>query len=231
MLSLGVDVSRSRGLDVVLLDEHRRLVEPPLRRRSPDDLACILAERQPDIVAIDSPPKLGTSGGSRPAERDLMRLGIHSYFTPSDPTKAANPFYDWMRAGFAAFQAAERAGYPLFTGKGKLQGSAIEVFPHGSAVALKGYLPISGTCKSSGRKKCWRASVLETHGVDTCQLRSADQVDAALAAITGLFALESRFWIVGNQADGVIVLPGEPRRQRFRRERREGRRCADRAEA
>lgn len=182
MLALGVDVSVSRRLDFVLLDGHRRLVGLPLRAQTPNDLARILATQKPDIVAIDSPPKPGTSGASRLAERELLRLGLHSYFTPSDPEKAKNKFYDWMRVGFSVFDAAKRAGYPLFTGKGKLQGSAIEVFPHGSAVALKGSLPPAGTCKSSGRKRCWRAAMLEEQGVHASGLRSMDAVDAALAA-------------------------------------------------
>jgi predicted nuclease with RNAse H fold len=88
MLALGVDVSLSRGLDFVLLDENRRLVGQSLRRRTPDDLPCVLAEQKPGIVAIDSPPKLGTNGGSRLAEREPLRLGIHAYCTPSDPEKA-----------------------------------------------------------------------------------------------------------------------------------------------
>ena len=49
----------------------------------------------------------------------------------------------------------------------------------------------------------WRREVLRSHAVDASALRSADQVDAALAALTGLFALERRF-----------SAPGDPRRAR-----------------
>jgi predicted RNase H-like nuclease len=111
--------------------------------------------------------------------------------------------------------AAKRAAYPLFTGKGKLRGSAIEVFPHGSAVALKGRLPPTGTCKSNGRKRRWRAAILEAHGIDTSRFLSTDEVDATLAALTGLFALEGKFWVVGEAGESVIVLPGKPPRERF----------------
>ncbi len=124
-LAVGVDVSVSRGMDLVLLDEHRCLVGPPLRHQSPEDLGRILAERKPDIVAIDSPPKFGAHGGSRLGERELFRLGIRCYFTPSDSEKAKSKFYDWMRVGFAAFVAAVRAGCPLFTGNGTLQGCSV----------------------------------------------------------------------------------------------------------
>jgi len=39
MLALGVDVSVSRGLDLVLLDEHGHFVVRPLRAQTADDLA------------------------------------------------------------------------------------------------------------------------------------------------------------------------------------------------
>jgi predicted RNase H-like nuclease len=208
MVSLGIDVSVARGLDLILLDEQRRLVCPPLRRQMTDGLIHVLTDQRPDIVAIDSPPKPGIKGGSRLGERELLRLRVHCYFTPSDPRKSKNKFYDWMRVGFSVFAAAKRAGYPLFATGGKIRGSAIEVFPHGSAVALKGCLPPVGTCRSGGRKRRWRAAVLEAHGVDTRALRSVDGVDAALAALTGLMALEGKYWVVGDATEGVIVLPG-----------------------
>lgn len=218
MLALGVDVSVARGLDFILLDGERHLVGPPLRAQTRNDLTRILTVQKPDIVAIDSPPKLGTTGGSRPAERELRLLGIQSYGTPSDPEKAKKNFYAWMHVGFSAFEAGKRAGYRLFTGIGSVQDCAIEVFPHGSAVALSGWLPPPGTCKSDGRKRRWRAAILETNGIDTSQLRSTDEVDAALAALTGLFALEGIFWAVGDPAEAVIVLPGNRRSERFPRQ-------------
>jgi hypothetical protein len=100
MLALGVDVSVSRGLDLVLLDEHRQFFGRPLRAQTADDLAHILSTHRPEIVAIDSPPSFGISGASRVAERELLKLGIHSYFTPSGPEKARKKFCDWMRVGF-----------------------------------------------------------------------------------------------------------------------------------
>ena len=51
-------------------------------------------------------------------------------------------------------------------------------------------------------------AVLEARGVDTRELRSVDGVDAALAALSGLMALEGKYCIVGSFAEGVIVLAG-----------------------
>jgi predicted nuclease with RNAse H fold len=219
MRALGVDVSVARGLDLVMLDERRHLVGPPLRRQTAGDLVRILRERKPDIVAIDSPPKLAGEARSRSGERALRALGIRCYFTPSDGECAKNKFYDWMRAGFAAFEAAAGAGYPLFGGGRKLRGSSIEVFPHGSAVALRGLLPASGTCHGTSRKRRWRAAVLEARGVSASGLRSPDEVDAALAALTGVLALEGEFWTVGDSTDGFIVVAGGRPDGPFPRER------------
>jgi hypothetical protein len=49
--------------------------------------------------------------------------------------------------------------------------------------------------------------VLVAGGVDAAGLRSMDQVDAALAALTGLLALDGRFSAPGDPTEGVIVVP------------------------
>ena len=205
---VGVDVSERRGLDVVVLDAGRRLCEPPLRRLEADDLARLLADRQPRSVAIDSPPAFGTSGSSRAPERELAALGIPCFRTPSDPQRCRNPFYNWMRAGHAAFAAAARAGYRLFPGGPSTAGWALEVFPHASAVALGGRRPPAGTSRRAGAKRRWREVALRASGVPTAGLASLDAVDAALAALTALLADEGSWFAVGSAADGFIVLPG-----------------------
>jgi len=208
-LALGVDVSAERGLDLVFLDERGRLSGPPLRRQTAEDLFRVLVERNPDVVAIDSPPRLGTNGRSRRCERELLRFGLHCYFTPCDATTAENPFYEWMRAGFAAFAAAARARYEMFGGDGIVRRRALEVFPHATAVALAGCLPPRGTCRSATGKRRWRARALQSAGVDTTELRTTDAIDAALAALTGLHALDERYWAVGDRSDGFIVVAGD----------------------
>jgi hypothetical protein len=83
-----------------------------------------------------------------------------------------------------------------------VKGSAIEVFPHATAVVLSGFLPPTGMSPHA-----WRRTVLRAQSVDAAALRSTDQVDAALAALTGLFALERRFSAPGDPREGKIVLP------------------------
>jgi hypothetical protein len=173
-LGVGVDVSVRRGLDVVVLDERRRPVEPPLARQTPDDLEALLRRLRPDAVAIDSPPAWGVRGTSRQAERELIALGLPCFRTPSDPAWREHPFYGWMFAGHAAFAAAARAGYTCFTGGTEGRGRALEVFPHGAAVALAGRRPPAGTARQPSVKRRWRTAVLATAGVDVSALRSLE---------------------------------------------------------
>jgi hypothetical protein len=130
----------------------------------------------------------------------VRRLGIQLYATPAEARRSVKGFHDWMIAGMDAFRAIED-DYPLFDGTTP-QRAALEVFPHGAAVVLAGCLrPIA--C----RKHQWRREVLEVQGIDTAQLISPDLIDAALAALTGLCALEGRACWLGVPAEGMIVLP------------------------
>lgn len=199
MRALGIDVSKSRGLDLVLMGGSGELIETR-RRFRPADLPSFVEETEPEVVAIDSPPAWGTLGASRLTERELRRFGIQSYGTPSDPARADNAFYDWMRVGMESFaQISDR--FPRYR-SGPVRGSAIEAFPHASAVVLADCLPPTNV-----KKHVWRRSILRAHKIDEDELRSADQVDAALAAYTGLLALRGKFTALGDPREGVIVLP------------------------
>jgi predicted RNase H-like nuclease len=182
-VGVGVDVSVRRGLDVVALDERRRLVEPWLSRQSPDDLERVLRRLRPDVVAIDSPPAWGVRGTSRRAEQELIALGLPCFRTPSDPALRDHPFYGWMFAGHAAFAAAARVGYPCFTGGPDGRGRALEVFPHGAAVALSGVRPPAETARSQAAKRRWRTAVLTA-------------------------AVDGPWFALGVPDEGCVVLPG-----------------------
>lgn len=213
--AFGVDVSVSRGLDVVVLDAGRAIVAAH-RKRRPADLGPLIADHRPDVVAIDSPPAFGLTGGSRLAERELLRVGVHSYATPSQATE--RPFYDWMRVGHECFAESDRAGYALFRSGQSVEGRAVEVFPHASAVVLAGRLPPAGWSKSPARKRAWREAVLQANGIRTSTLRTLDQIDAALAALSGLLALDGCFTTVGDADESIIVLPCRTLPTRYERE-------------
>lgn len=199
MRALGIDVGVRKGLDLVLLDEARRVCEARRRVRV-EELPALVADLGPDVVAIDAPPAWARSGRSRLTERELRWFGIQCFNTPSDERMGAHPFFEWMTVGFEVYRVLEDR-YPRYR-DGSVRGTAIEVFPHASAVVLAGCLPPKGVAKHA-----WRRRVLREQGVDADALRSLDQVDAALAALTGLYALERRFSAPGDPLEGRIVVP------------------------
>ncbi len=200
MRALGIDVGVRRGLDLVLLDEHRTILDTQ-RRVGVDDVAAMVADAGADVVAVDAPPSWALSGRSRLTERELRLFGLQSFNTPSDRRMADHPFYGWMTVGFRVFEAiADR--YPRYRGTGSVKGTAIECFPHATAVVLAGFLPPEGIGKRE-----WRRAILRGERVDVRALRSLDQLDAALAALTGLYALERRFSAPGDPREGQIVVP------------------------
>ena len=199
MRALGIDVGVRKGLDLVLVETPRTVVEVS-SHVTPAELASHIGHLKPDTIALDSPPAFG-HGGPRKTEQALRKRGISLYATPWDEGKKIRPFYNWMREGFKVFHACATAGFPLFSDHGYL-GSAMEVFPYASSVALGGALRPKGV-----RKKAWRTSVLKSQGIDTSFLKTVDSIDAALAALTGLFALEDCVCWLGEPSEGVIILP------------------------
>lgn len=200
-VSVGIDVAEERkGLDLVALDGDRRVVAW-LDRATVADVTAVVAELRPDVVSIDSPPAWASAGRSRAAERELRRIGITAYATPTDP--GPHPFYRWMRVGFSIFTAIADE-YPQFR-TGSVRCTALEVFPEASAVLLEGRLRSKDESKVRFRRR-----VLARRGVDTAGLGTGDAVDAALAALTGLLALDGAFSTLGDPDEGVIVVPVRP---------------------
>jgi predicted nuclease with RNAse H fold len=198
MLSVGIDVAEERkGLDVIALDGHRQVARA-LRRATLAQATAMVADLRPDVVCIDSPPAWAATGRSRSAERELLRIGITAFSTPTDP--GAHRFYRWMRVGFSIFDAIADS-HPRYRG-GAVTGTAAEVFPEATAVLLDGRLRSADESKVRFRRR-----VLERRGVDTSALGNVDAVDAALAALTGILGLEGECSTVGDPAEGVILLP------------------------
>jgi predicted RNase H-like nuclease len=112
-----------------------------------------------------------------------------------------------MGIGHKCFQLAAECGFKTHYMRGLMEGRAIEVFPHASAVVLRGCCPPRGWQKKKSGKRQWRLKYLQSLGIDTGHLKTLDQVDAALAATIGIYALDNRFVTVGHSSEGVIVLP------------------------
>lgn len=167
-------------------------------RLSVTDAVSLTLSLKPAIVCIDSPSGWSTSGPSRLAERELARIRIQSYRTGPDP--GDHPFYRWMRVGFQLFEGLAPA-YPVYRG-GDPTHRAAEVFPHATACLLAGHLRDPGIPKHS-----FRSQVLSRFEIDTTCLTTPDQIDAALAALTGLIAVDGGRCTVGDPDEGVILLP------------------------
>ncbi|MGN6868023.1 MAG: DUF429 domain-containing protein [Solirubrobacteraceae bacterium] len=196
--AVGIDVAEPRkGLDLVALDRDRNVLARHSRLSVSDAVSLTLA-LEPAVVCIDSPSGWSTSGPSRLAERELARLGIQSYRTGPDP--GDHPFYRWMRVGFELFKRLAPA-YPLYRG-GEATQHAAEVFPHATACLLAGRLRERAT-----PKHVFRSDTLRRAGVRSPQLATPDQIDAALAALTGLIALDGGHCAVGDPHEGVLLLP------------------------
>src|SRR5687768_12497341 len=98
MKALGVDVGLRKGLDLVLLDEDRRVLD--LAPKLPHErFREVVLDWAPDAVAIDSPPRWATPAGMRETERLVRRLGIQLYATPEEAKRSIKGFHDWMIAG------------------------------------------------------------------------------------------------------------------------------------
>jgi predicted nuclease with RNAse H fold len=197
-VSIGVDVAEARkGLDVVALDGKRAVIAQQARAAVEDVVEHVRTIR-PDVVCIDAPPAWASQGRSREAERQLRAIGITAFATPTDP--GDHGFYRWMRVGFSIYAAISDL-CPRYR-SGSVRGTAVEVFPEATAVLLAGRLR-----RRDESKRQFRCDVLEAHGVDTNSLRTVDAIDAALAALTGVLALEGSFASLGQPSEGVIVVP------------------------
>jgi predicted nuclease with RNAse H fold len=198
-IAVGIDVAEEHnGLDLVALDG--RKVCESAGKLSVGDAARMVNDLHPKIVCIDSPSSWARAGKSRLAERVVHRCKIGIFFTPSDP--AGNPFYGWIETGIELYRAL-LPSYPLYRG-GSPVDTVAEVFPNACSVLLHGALrPIGMT------KNAFRRGVLSSHRVEATkdELRNLHRVDAALAALTGVLALEGTYTSVGDQDEGVILLP------------------------
>lgn len=199
-LAIGVDVAARRGCDVVALGPS--LVARPLGRvHTGVALRALLIDFAPAVVAIDAPPGWATDG-RRSCERALSSRGISVFSTPTAEKGTGNDFFGWMETGFEMFAGAE--GY-----------LRLETFPHAVAIALRGVHPEQGLLTRPALKRSWRRTALEEAGVDTAALRSIDEIDAALCAITGRLHLDGRTEALGDPAEGVLIVPtGLPLRRR-----------------
>lgn len=209
---------RSLGIDVGVAHLHAVCLQPPcdlvhVARIRRTDLRDVVGHFRPDVVTVDSPSEPARQGSQRVAEHELSRLGIQSYRTPSDPERLERSFYAWMREGLEVFRELARLGYPRYA-RGAVRAHAVEIFPYATAVVLTGALRLRDLSK-----RAWRRGILVESGCELSRLTNLDLIDAALAALTGLRALDGEFTAVGDPCEGVIILPVRTLASRYSRPR------------
>jgi len=202
---VGIDVSASRGFDLVAVDDKRR-VSLIVKARDLETLEPILRQFPKNATfAVDasSSPSQGLLAGKehRVAEHELRRLGITLYFTPR--TEEAAPA--WMREGFALYRLLDDAGFPVFKGGEAGTGLTLEVYPHLS------YVSLSGTRRGSAPKLEWSRAVLRGRVAGVPAGADQDVLDAACAALTAWHFVHGHWIAYGDAQEGLIVSP-QPKR-------------------
>ncbi len=223
MFFVGVDVSATRGFDLAVLDDERRLSSLWHAASLADIRAGLDDLDAPFVVAIDAPwrlsafplrdplvraklavpPPEGRYNRYRVCDYELARRGIPLYLLP----EPGGPTPSWMQAGFDLFATLERV-YGLRTPEGPndTTASLLEVYPFASFVCLLGGRPPR---KTTGQGAAARSAALETTGITGLPDRSLshDALDAVAAAYTGWAWRHGAGGAVGLPDEGLIVLP------------------------
>jgi predicted nuclease with RNAse H fold len=196
---VGIDVGgMKKGFHAVALCDGRVMAKRRLTNAAQVVAWC--REQGAAAVGIDAPCRWSVTGRARPCEQELARLGISAFSTPSAIVGEAHPFYRWMVNGIALYTQLV-SHYRLYDGGSQVSGPVcFETFPQAIACAL------AGTRLSARNKRVDRRCVLKRAGIAE-PLRSIDEVDAALCALSAEHVLAGRFTVLGDPDEGYILLP------------------------
>ncbi len=152
-------------------------------------------------LGIDAPCRWSADGHMRSAERELARLGISCFATPSRGRAEGHRFYAWMLNGMVLYERLS-SEYRLLETSGPMAGKiCFETFPQAIACALAGRkLPAKN-------KRTDRRELLEAAGIVTSALGSIDFIDAALCALAAHRYTLGRHEAIGDAKDGFIIVP------------------------
>lgn len=155
-------------------------------------------------VGVDAPSAWSTDGRARPAERALMRAGIHCFASPTREAALAHPtnWYGWMLAGEALYSALG-SHFARLDGRAEppAQPFVFETFPQAVACAMAG-AHVSARDKARERRR-----ILREAGIDVARLANIDLVDAALCALAASHAAAGNVRLYGEADSGFIAVP------------------------
>lgn len=201
MFVAGIDVGGERkGFHAVVSKDGQ--YHAKFKSQSPSEMASWVHSFNPAIIAIDSPCKFAVAGESREAERDLMREGIRSFFTPTEEAARNSYFYDWVFNGKRLYEAL---GFPIFFEKYESIGLCIETFPNAveKLILKEKGISLSNTKSKSARRR----GVLDNTGYSTKELSNLDFVDAALCSLAAYGFHIKNYRLFGSSEEGFIVTP------------------------
>ena len=186
----GVDVGgRGKGFHVALLDGDGVELFSSVK---PREVVAWLAERGPEVVAVDSPVDAARKGRvRRKGERRLARTVCGIRFTPDMKTMEARKdgYYDWILNGFRLYKRLERAGRDNGW-------EVIECFPTASWTRWAG-------ARGRRSRADWSGEALATLGLHGVPPRTNQDVrDAVAAALTARLHAEG-----ATERFGRIVVP------------------------
>jgi hypothetical protein len=144
-----------------------------------EEILGLCERKKPALVAIDAPLSLPITGNLRRADRLLIERGFRVF----PPT-------------FATMKALTARGIRLANELRAKGTKVIEIHPRTSGLIMFG----------SPDRRTW-ISELKKLGWEVNSEVSEHEVDAVIAALTGLFHLRGRTEEVGSQAEGTIVVP------------------------
>jgi predicted nuclease with RNAse H fold len=175
---VGIDLA---GLDAnpsgFALLERRRFTTQNLY--TDEELLDRCEASRPAVVAIDAPLSLPRRGGLREADLSLIKRGFR-VFSPK----------------FGSMRSLTKRGSALAKKIRKMGIKVIEVHPRTSGLLLFG----------TAERKKWMKK-LKQLGFKFDGGGSRHEVDAALAALTGLLYLKGKVEKVGRPEEGIIIIP------------------------
>lgn len=166
----------------------------------------------------------------RVCEYELRRRGINLYPSPADSSQAPS----WMRAGWVLYDQLRAAGFETYPSTAARQ--MFEVHPHASFTVRLGRVPFR---KDTLEGRLQRQLLLYDEGVGVADamavfeeitrhhllsgtlnlngLRAHDELDALAAALTAYYAhaRPSQVLLIGDPADGQIVVPASQLKDRY----------------
>jgi predicted nuclease with RNAse H fold len=199
----GIDIGGERkGNHLVILRGTEIVCN--LRKETPEQMLEKCIELEVAAVGIDAPCRWRSGESGRQAEKALAQQQIFSFATPTRELAMASKsgFYGWMLNGERVYDAFA-PHFPLFNNGGEAGGPVcFETFPHAISCAILGK-----EVASAKRKRTQRREILGDAGIEATSLRSIDEVDATLCALTANFLLEGRVVAYGDELGGFIVVP------------------------